>query len=239
MRKRVKPAAVLIGLLATAVAGARVPAPAQVAQGEQIYYKPPLRGAPGQRVGAGSRGLDSASAPGLTIDLLAPDGHAGQTASQAPTLYYFASARIDQRTQLTISAPRRAVPLLETDIPAPRGPGLYAVRLADLRVRLDENTLYTWSVSVITDPRERANDIVASASLLRAVPDPALDGMIRAVPPQRRAALLAQAGLWYDAVAAAAETKDQDRHAALDSLLDQVGLTEAARYDRQSARGDR
>ena len=173
--------------------------------------------------------------PGLTIDLLAPDGHAGQTISPAPTLYYFASTRIDQRTQLTISAPRRAVPLLETDIPAPRGPGLYAVRLADMRVRLDENTLYTWSISVITDPRERANDIVASASLLRTVPNPGLDGVIRAAPPQRRAAVLAQAGLWYDAVAAAAETKDQDRHAALDSLLDQVGLTEAARYDRQSA----
>jgi hypothetical protein len=173
------------------------------------------------------------------MDLLAPDGHAGQTTSQAPTLYYFASARIDQRTQLTISAPRRAAPLLETDIPAPRGPGVYAVRLADMHVRLDENTLYTWSISVITDPRERANDIVASASLLRTVPDPGLDGVIRAAPPLRRAAVLARAGLWYDAVAAAAEAKDQDGHVALDTLLEQVGLTEAARYDRHSAGGGR
>jgi hypothetical protein len=235
MRKRVKPAVALIGLLAAAVAGAPASAPAQPAQGEEVRYKPPLRGAPGHRVGAASRGFDTVSAPGLTIDLLAPDGHAGQTVSQAPTLYYFASARIDQRTQLTISAPRQSVPLLETDIPAPRGPGLYALRLADLHVRLDENTLYTWSISVITDPRERANDIVASASLLRTVPDPTVDAVIRAAPPQRRAALLAQAGLWYDAVSAAAETKDQDGHAALDSLLEQVGLTEAARYDRQSA----
>jgi hypothetical protein len=239
MRKRVKPAAVFIGFLAVAAAGALAPVPAQIAQGQETAYKPPLRGAPGQRVGGASRGLDSASASGLTIDLLAPDGHAGQTISQAPTLYYFVSGRIDQRTQLTISAPRRTMPLLETDIPAPRGPGLYAVRLADLRVRLDENTLYTWSVSVITDPRERANDIVASASLLRTGPDPALDGAIRAAPPQRRAALFAQAGLWYDAVAAAAETRDLDRHAALDALLDQAGLTDAARYDRQSARVDR
>jgi hypothetical protein len=228
-------AAVLIGLLAAAVAAPPVPAAAQVGTAQETVYKPPLRGAPGQRVGAASRGLDTVSAPGLTIDLLAPDGHAGQTISQAPTLYYFVSARIDQRMQLTISAPRRPAPLLETDIPAPKAPGLYAVRLADMRVQLDENTLYTWSISVITDPRERANDIVASASLLRTVPDPGLDSAIRASPPPRRAALLAQAGLWYDAVSAAAETRDQDRHAALDSLLDQVGLTEAARYDRQSA----
>ena len=233
-----KPAAILVVLLglAVALAVAPVPAPAQAVPGEEAVYKPPLRGAPGRRIGGASRGSNVAAA---TIDLLAPDGHAGQTADAAPTLYYFVSRRIDQPMQLTISAPRRAAPLLETNIPAPKGPGLYALRLADFHVRLDENTLYTWSISAVIDPRERANDIVASASLLRTAPDPALDGRVRAAPPPRRAALLAQAGLWYDAVAAAAETKDQDSHKALDALLDQVGLTEPARFDRQNARAAR
>jgi hypothetical protein len=54
-----------------------------------------------------------------------------------------------------------------------------------------------------------------------------------------RAALYAQAGLWYDAVAAAAEGENADRHAALDALLDQVGLTEPAGYDRSLAAGGR
>lgn len=222
--------------LAVPAAVAPVPAPAQVTQGEETLYKPPLRGAPGRRVGGASRDSNNAAASATTIELLAPDGHAGQTVSPAPTLYYFVSGPIDLPVQFTISAPRRALPLVEVNIPAPRAPGLYALRLADFRVGLDENTVYTWSISVIANPRERADDIVASASLLRTAPDPVLDSALRAAPPQRRAALLAQAGLWYDAVGAAAEAKDQDGHAALDALLEQVGLTEPARYDRQNAR---
>jgi len=37
--------------------------------------------------------------------------------------------------------------------------------------------------------------------------------------------LFADAGLWYDAVAAAA---DLDQHAALDALMNEVGLVEPA-----------
>ena len=105
--------------------------------------------------------------------------------------------------------------------------------------RLDENTLYTGSISVITDPRQRANDIVASASLLRTVPDPALDGS-----GASRAAGAPRGGdrasrLVVRRRCGRGGEKDLDRHAALDALLDQVGLTEATRYDRQSARVDR
>jgi hypothetical protein len=35
-------------------------------------------------------------------------------------------------------------------------------------------------------------------------------------------------------VAAAAEAKDLDRHAALDALMEQVGLEEPAKSDRQT-----
>jgi len=236
-----KATAALIGLLALAAPVALPPTPAlgQVVQGEEIFYKPPSKGAPGRRIAGASRGSNIAAVPAATIELLAPDGHAGQTVSPAPTLYYYASGRINPPVQLTISAPRRAVPLLEVNIPAPGAAGLYALRLADFRARLDENTVYTWSISVISDPRERSDDVVASASLLRTAPDPGLESAIRAAPPLRRMTLLAQAGLWYDALAAAAEIKDQDGHATLDALLEQVGLTEPARYDRQNARSTR
>jgi hypothetical protein len=49
--------------------------------------------------------------------------------------------------------------------------------------------------------------------------------------------LFAQAGFWYDAVAAAVDMEASDRHAALDALMDEVGLVEPARYDRQTAGG--
>jgi hypothetical protein len=97
--------------------------------------------------------------------------------------------------------------------------------------------VYTWSVSAILNPKAPSRDIVASASLLRTAPDPSLESALHDAPPNRRAALFAQAGFWYDAVAAAAEMEAFDRHAALDALMNEVGLVEPASYDRQTVDG--
>src|SRR3984893_6553642 len=215
------------------------PPPAQEEVPPQPTYKPPPRGAPGGRVGGASRGTVKATIPLPTIDLLAPEGHTGLTASPTPTLYFFVSQPIIWPTQFTISTPAQPRPILEVDIPAPRRAGVYSLRTADYHVRLDPGVLYTWSVSVILNPNARSRDIVASASLLRAAPDPAIEAILRTAARSRRAGLLAQAGLWYDAVAAAADISALDRHAALDTLMNEVGLVEPAKYDRQTANGNR
>jgi len=202
-------------------------------------YKPPPRGAPGGRVGGASRGTTKVAAPLPTIDLLAPDGHTGLTISTSPTLYYFASKPISWPTQFTISTASQPRPLIEVNIPTPQQPGVYAIRTADYPVRLEPGIVYTWSVSVILNPKARSRDIVASASLMRTVAEPTVEAALRAASPNRRAAILAQAGLWYDAVAAAAETASLDRHAALDALMTEVGLLEPATYDRQTAAAGR
>jgi hypothetical protein len=200
-------------------------------------YKPPPRGAPGGRVGGASRGTVKVMAPLPTIDLLAPDGHAGLTISATPTLYFFVSQPIAWPTQFTISTASQPRPLIEVNIPAPRQAGLYEIRAADYPVRLESGVLYTWSVSVILNPKSRSRDIVASASLLRTTADPTVEAALRAAPPNRRAAILAQAGLWYDAVGAAAEAATLDRHATLDGLMTEVGLVEPARHDRLTVNG--
>jgi hypothetical protein len=241
---------VITALLTVAIGASLAPAPS-VAQNEApaavpeekaplaAEYKPPPRGAPGGRVGGASRGTVKATIPLPTIELLAPDGHTGLTTSPTPTLYFFVSRPIVWPTQFTISAPGLPKPIVEVNIPAPTEAGVYALQIADYHVRLEPGVLYTWSISVILNPKARSRDIVASASLLRTAPDPALVAALGAAPASRRAALLAQAGLWYDAVAAAAETEAFDRHAALDALMNEVGLVEPARYDRQTTGGTR
>ena len=214
-------------------------APAQEQAASEPVYKPPPRGAPGGRVGGASRGTIKVTVPLPTIQLLAPEGHAGLTTSPTPTLYFFVSQPVGWPTQFTISAPGRPSPLVEVNIPAPSAAGIYAVRMADYHVRLEPGVVYTWSISVILNPRSRSRDIVASASLLRTEPDPAVGSALSGASESRRAVLLAQAGLWYDAVAAAADLKTVDRHAALDALMDGVGLVGPARYDRQSMGSNR
>jgi hypothetical protein len=234
-------AALIVSALPTSAPSVAQHAASAAAQTEaspsEPAYKPPSRGVPGGRlVGAASRGTSSAN-PLPTIYPLAPDGHAGQTTSPTPTLYFFVSQPITWPTQFTISAATRPNPMVEVDIPAPRERGIYSLRTADHHVRLDPGVVYTWSVSVIREPKQRSQDIVASAHLLRTAPDPGLETALRSAPPIRRAALFAHAGLWYDAVAAAAESAALDHHAALDSLMTQVGLVEPARYDRETAGG--
>src|SRR5215472_6567075 len=202
-------------------------------------YKPPLRGAPGGRVGGASRGANPTAIALPTIELVAPLDHTGETAEPAPTLYFFVSQRVALPTQFTISAPLRPTPILEATFASPPARGLYPLRLADYHVQLEPGVVYTWSVSAIVDQRRWSRNVVASATILRVPSDPSTGAALSGAAPARRAALLAGAGLWSDAVAAAAEAQNLDRHAALDQLLTAVGLVEPANADRATAGGAR
>jgi hypothetical protein len=204
-----------------------------VAVAQDVTYKPPMRGAPGGRIGGASR---SETSP-VAIEPLSPDSHTGLTASASPTLYYYASRAVSLPVVLSIRSPNDARPLVETSLAPPRAEGIYPINLATYRAQLQPNILYTWSVSVTVDPKMPSDDVVASATVMRVQADAAVDNAARAAPPARRPAVYAQAGLWYEAVAAAVDGESTDGHAALDALLDQVGLTGVARYDRGAAKG--
>jgi hypothetical protein len=218
---------------ATLTLAAPVPALAQTVQqptpapppGEPLpAYKPPPRGAPGGRVGGASRGTYRTAAPLPTIELLAPADHTGLSANPAPTLYYFVSGPVYWPTRFTISAPMQPVPVIDAKITPPSAAGIYALNVSDYQVRLRPGIIYTWSVSAIIDPNARSRDLVATASLLLGSPGPAVENAVRIALPAQRADLYAQAGFWYDAVAAAAEAAPFDRDAALNALMSEVGL---------------
>ena len=234
-----------LALLVVAAAPAASPALAQNAPTESAtpagaqqapppVYKPPLRGAPGGRVGGASRSAVRVKTPLPVIELLAPADHAGITASPTPTLYFFVSRPVAWPTEFTISAPMQPAPVLEVKIPSPSAAGLYPLRLADYPVRLQPGVSYTWSVSVVLDPRAWSRNIVASATIIH---DPSIAvGAAAGAQPPSRTAQLAGAGLWYDAVAAAIDSETLDRHAAIDALIEQAGLTQASLYEKAAAR---
>jgi hypothetical protein len=206
----------------------------QEAKPSDRYFKPPVPDFPGGTVAGQTRGTVKPTTPLPTIEIIAPDRHSGLTTSPAPSLYFYVSRRVTDPTRLTIRAPMQPTPVLEANIPPPPAAGIYTVRLTDHRVRLEPGIVYTWSISVIRNPNAPSRDIVASASLVRVPLDPNLDATVGAAPASRRPVLLANAGLWYDAVAAAA---DLNQRAVLDALMNEVGLVEPARYDLQTPGG--
>lgn len=205
--------------------------------GASPQYKPPVRGAPARRVGGGTRGAEQ-SLPSLAV--LAPD-HVGHTVSMQPALYWYLSKPTAVRIELTLVDENATDPVLERTV-TDASPGIHRLNLADYAVALKLGEEYQWSVSLIPDPRERSNDIVATTALRRVAIPPALQSGAAGIRREDLPALYAAEGIWFDAVAViseliAANPADAKLREQRAALLDQAGLAEVAAYDRAQAAG--
>jgi hypothetical protein len=221
----------LLGL-AAGVAGAAAAWQAGLAQstsgeqGGQAGGGLPDRGAPTGRTGAATRGARSADG-NLTLDVVAPLRGVGLTSVDQPELCYILSGRTARPLRLAVSTPGQARPLANLELPHATAGGMGIIRLRDHGIRLMPNLLCIWSVTVALDPRAPSQDLVGSALIQYRPGDPALAAASRE-PIPRRAAALARAGYWYNAVTLARQGQDRDQGAALASLLKEAGLPAAA-----------
>ncbi|HSF02125.1 MAG TPA: DUF928 domain-containing protein [Solirubrobacterales bacterium] len=194
-------------------------------------YKPPLRGAPGGRVGGGTRG--TAGRDTFMLSVLAPDAN-GLTVSEQPSLYWFISADISLPVEVTIADPNGTQPLLEKRVPIPVKRGVQRFSLADHGVKLAPGIPYRWSVTVVSDPNRRSRDILASGTIERVEPPAGLGAKLQGASKANLAFLYADAGIWYDALSAVSELIESSPNDAellrqREALLTQAGLPEIAR----------
>ena len=192
-------------------------------------YKPPLRGAPGGRVGGGTRGTERAM---FVLSVLAPD-HTGLTISEQPSLYWFISRGTPSLVEVTVVDPRAAKPLLEVRLPPPVAPGVHRIRLSDHNIRLERGVAYRWYVAVVPDADRRARDFLTGGAIERAEIPEELRARLTKAGPGELPALYAEAGLWYDAIAALSALiegapGDQALRRQRAAMLAQVGLPEIA-----------
>jgi len=209
----------------------QTPAQAQGSDPAPVY-KPPMRGAPASRVGGGSRGAGD-DAPYVAV--LAPD-HTGLTTKEQPTLFWFVSKPAAAKIEVTVINDQAVNPALEKMIGAPARAGIQRLRLADYGVKLQPGIEYRWHVSLVNDPAQRSNDIVASGTIQRIE----IDAGLREKLAQNKDRLLyvyAGEGIWYDALEAAsdfidAHPGDRKAHEQRAAMFEQVGLEAAAKLDR-------
>jgi hypothetical protein len=208
------------------------PSPAKA--GVPVLYVPPEVGIPGRRIGGGTRGLGRLAA----LQVLAPD-HLGYTTLEQPTLYWYLAEPTTTRLDFTLRDETSVEPLVEVRLAAPAQGGIQSLRLADHGVRLEPGVLYVWFVTLVTDPERRSKDFAMGAWISRRAPDATLSERL-AGAPGREALVYAESGLWYDALGSlsariAAVPGDASPREQRAALLDQVGLSEAAAYDRERA----
>jgi len=198
-------------------------------------YRPPMRGAPAARIGGGTRGIGE-----LTLELvvLAPD-HTGLTTKEQPTLYWYVSEPVPARLEVTVINDEAIDPALEQVVSTPGGAGIQSIDLAKSGASLKPDLEYRWFVSVVADPGQRSNDVVASGTIQRMTPDAALKSRIAGADERDLARIYAEEGVWYDAIDALSRAIEKSPNdAALReqraALLEQVGLQAAANYARAS-----
>jgi Domain of Unknown Function (DUF928) len=225
----------LVWLVCGILWGYCLPQPAEAQPDDTIIYKPPKRGVPGGREGAGTRGFQEALP---TLAVLAPQDHTGLTAQEQPVLYWYLSQETRHLVEVILTERQSVKPLLAIRLNPPLQPGMQRVRLADYNIRLIPGVLYKWSVSLVRDAAQRSYDVLMASTIERVELPNELRGPLVHANKMTAARLYAKAGLWYDTIAVLSElidTRPQDtalrRQRA--TVLEQEGLTAAAAYDRQ------
>jgi hypothetical protein len=196
-------------------------------------YRPPLRGAPAGRVAGGSRGAAGETAPFLCT--LVPE-HVGLTVSSQPLLSFFLARSTDLPVEFTVIEYHGISPLVEVRLAQPLKAGIHTINLADYGRKLKPGIRYKWFVVLIPDEQHRAKDILAAGGIERVAFQNDLQAKLSRADAARAAAIYAETGIWYDALASltraiAGAPGDQALVKERAFLLQQVGLLEAAGYE--------
>jgi len=190
-------------------------------------YQLPTVGKPRRRIGGGRRGPGD---PLPELWALVPE-HVALTASEKPTLFWYLSDASPGYVifELTLVHESSIEPVVDVRLSQPQAKGLQRVDLGAHGVALAPGQEYQWSLALVVDPEQRSRDVVATGWIERVPAPDGLDSRLSAAGPGGAAAVYADAGLWYDALAAIwrlSELRpgDPEPQQQLDALLTQVGL---------------
>lgn len=198
-------------------------------------YKPRSSKAPKARIEGGTRGQDGTTP---NVIPLVPD-HIGLTIATQPVLYWYLSKPTTSRVMFVLLDARSVEVLNKVALTPPFQMGVHVLRLKDYGITLEKDLQYRWYIAIVLDPESPSRDIVAGGMIERIAPG----GGLPQVPSTNNldaVRFYAEAGLWYDAMAAISDListapNDHLLRKQRASLLTQVGLPEVAEWDLRQA----
>jgi Domain of Unknown Function (DUF928) len=190
------------------------------------YRPPPNPSAPKDRGTNTTRGgsCDRTATVGLTP--LVPFSHIGQTSSQRPTFVWFVPDRTPHPLQFRLFK-SNGQPLYRTEMQSQSG--IMQFTLPADRPPLTIGQSYRWQVVLVCDPQAPSRNVLAAADIQVVESAASLQTQLAAAStPQQQSDLYAEAGLWYDALAAALKAPEtaQNQSAVLD-LIGSLASSEA------------
>jgi hypothetical protein len=174
-----------------------------------VEFKPPQRGIPGRREGAGTRGPACVQGtPNLTV--LLPQTNIGFTTAAYPTFFWFVPETLAKSMKFDLFRGTEADPqqqlIYETTLDITASPGIVSLALpananiAPLVVGQD----YYWSVTLQCSAEDSFQNIQAEGWIQRVPLDPALARQLKTAKPSDRPQLYAQNGIWFDTLSSLA-----------------------------------
>ncbi len=209
--------------------------PPSTAPARKVKYNVPSFGTPRTRAQHAGRGAEGKVLP--KIDVLLPDHLAG-TLRERPVLFWFISESTDLPCELKFSDDQ-VKDQLWTRSQRVTQPGIMSVAWPD-DAGLKPDRKFIWGAILIVDAVDTDKNPQASGKLMRVAAPPGLEqNLASATTPVQRFEILADAGLFCDALAEISDAIDanpNNRELRLlrADFLDQAGLTEAAEFERNA-----
>ncbi|MGA9377199.1 MAG: DUF928 domain-containing protein [Phormidium sp.] len=168
--------------------------------------------------------------------LLVPQNHLGLTTSSNPTFLWYLPSKDVEIMVFELRKAGEKEPIYAEQLQP--SAGIIQMQLPKDKVELEIGTEYIWSVSVPCVSEGKRRKISVEAGIKRIAPTPELTGQLsQATTPQQKARVFAQKGYWYDALetlsSAFTANANQSTYSDILSLLDQVGLNEITKKERQ------
>lgn len=188
-----------------------------------VQLRLPNISAPGNRE-SGSTRSTSCVAPQDNLVALIPQSNYGLTQSAYPTFYFYLPETTAEHVKFVLLNETTNELVYESRLRVAGTSGIASIHLPDNGIQqpLAIGETYVWYIAVICDPFDPSADVVTEGQIARVEPlAAATDTLPTALP-----ALYAEAGLWYDALAASAALKQDDRTSEWNTLLAAVDLND-------------
>lgn len=220
------------------------PQPTLMAKARKRYVppKPPTRGVPGNAGGGGgSRSCMGVAKRSQTqmlngLNALVPEYKTaketsvwGVTLSERPTLWFYIPYKSSGIASMELVLQDRDEETLQTiPVAIPETPGIVGVTLLSNKPGLEIGKDYNWFFKVRGKCAEDVGAFV-EGWITRTAADSTLTSQLKQLPRDRQAALLAEKGIWYDALTILAELhRSEPDHATgkadWNALLAETGM---------------
>ncbi len=204
------------------------------------YTPPPGLGTPKRTQGGGSRGCNQAIPVAFT--LLVPAEQIGLTLAAHPTFAWYSSEDSTTPLKFSLVEPGGNRPLWTQEVMAQKT-GINTLALSESAPSLAPGRRYRWTLTQLCNQKRSSETLSARGWVQRvelAAQPPASASTTSTIEQAQR---LAQAGLWYDAIAVLSQdyrAVPQDKTAArsLLALLEQGGLQQVAEQERKRLKID-